>query len=402
MRKIIHLDMDAFFASVEQRDHPAYRGKPVIVGGSPNSRGVVSTCSYEARKFGIHSAMPLSEAGRRCPQGIFLPGRIERYEEISIEIMKILREYTPLVETFSIDEAFLDVTGSELLFGSAEKIAREIVGRIEEELNLPASVGVAQNKFLAKLGSDLKKPNGFVVIKPEDVIPLLAPLPVSKLWGVGPKSQEQLRKLGIERIRDLQNLPVETLRRNLGEFGEHLHRLAFGKDDRPVSPWQEVKSVGHETTFQEDTDDQEFLEEVLLGLCTRVARRLRQNNLVGQVISIKIRDTDFKTITRQTTLYYPTDFEEVIFKHAWRLAEENKWGRKRLRLIGVTVSGLQKSGTEQLPLFPEENHEDLRRLHNTVDRIKDRYGEEAITRGRLLRKTRKQKESNAQNQLRED
>ncbi len=394
--------MDAFFASVEQRDHPAYRGKPVIVGGSPTSRGVVSTCSYEARKFGIHSAMPLREAGRRCPQGIFLPGRIKRYEEVSIEIMKILREYTPLVEIFSIDEAFLDVTGSELLFGSAEKIAREIVGRIDEELNLPASVGVAPNKFLAKIGSDLKKPKGFVVIKPEDVIPLLAPLPVSKLWGVGPKNQEQLRKLGIERVRDLQNLPVETVRRNLGEFGEHLHRLAFGLDDRPVSPWQEVKSVGHETTFKEDTDDREFLEEVLLGLCTRVARRLRQNNLVGQIISIKIRDTNFKTITRQTTLYYPTDFEEVIFKHARRLAEKNQWGRKRLRLIGVTVSGLQKSGTEQLPLFSEANHEDLRRLHYTIDQIKDRFGEEAITRGRLLRKTRKQKESNAQNQLREN
>lgn len=386
MRKIIHLDMDAYFASVEQRDHPDYRGKPVIVGGSPSSRGVVSTCSYEARKFGVHSAMPLREAGRRCPQGIFLPVRLKRYQEISGEIMAILREYTPLVEPFSIDEAFLDVTGSELLFGSAEMIARKIVKRIDEELNLPASVGVAPNKFLAKIGSDLKKPRGFVVIKAEDVIPLLAPLSVSKLWGVGPKNQEQLRKLGIKRIKDIQDLPVKILRDQLGEFGEHLHRLAFGLDDRPVLPRQEIKSIGHETTFQKDTDDREFLEEVLLGLCTRVARRLRKSDLVGQVIMIKLRDTDFKTITRQTTLYYPTAFEEVIFKYARRLAEENEWGLKPLRLIGVSISGLQKNSAVQLPLFSEVRQEDLHRLHQTVDRIKDRFGEDAITRGSLLPK----------------
>lgn len=385
MRKIIHLDMDAFFAAIEQLDHPEYRGKPVIVGGPPHARGVVSTCSYEARKYGIRSAMSLREAGRRCPHGIFIPGRMKRYHEVSLAIRKILFEYTPLVEPLSCDEAFLDVTGSEKLFGPAEQIAREIVDRIASELQLSASVGVAPNKFLAKIGSDLKKPKGFVVIREEEVLSFLAPLPISRLWGVGPKTTAQLEKMGLRTIGDLQQLSLAFLRANLGDLGIALYRLARGIDDRPVEPLETVKSIGHETTFQVDTDDREFLTETLWRLCEQVARRLRRKELVGKVITVKIRDHGFKTITRRATLYQPTDFEEVIFQTACRLAEDNDWGRKPLRLIGVSVSGLERRDSVQEPLFAAPVEQDLRRLHQTMDRIKDRFGENAITRARFLK-----------------
>ncbi len=384
MRRIIHLDMDAFFAAIEQRDHPEYKGKPVIVGGLPNTRGVVSTCSYEARAFGVHSAMPLREAFRRCPHGVFLPGRMRRYQEVSAALMKILREYTPLVEPLSCDEAFLDVTGSERLFGPAEEIARLIVTRIEAELELTASVGIAPNKFLAKVASDLQKPKGFVVVKPGEERAFLAPLPISKLWGVGPKTAANLRQLGLQTIGDLQKRSVEELRRHLGETGEQLYRLALGIDDRPVTPEDEVKSIGHEITLSTDTDNRDFLEGVLLSLSEKVARRLRRQGLIGRVITLKIRDTDFHTITRRTTLSQATAFEEVIYQTARALAEENQWGKKPVRLLGVSVSGLQKSETGQVPLFNEPAQQDLRRLHQTIDQIKDRFGEKAITRGRLL------------------
>ncbi|NLC53617.1 MAG: DNA polymerase IV [Firmicutes bacterium] len=384
-RRIIHLDMDAFFAAIEQLDNPAYRGKPVIVGGSPHSRGVVSTCSYEARKFGVHSAMPLREAGHRCPHGIFVPGRMQRYQEVSAAIMKLLREYTPLVEPLSCDEAFLDVTGSEQLFGPAEVIARQIVDRIASELGLSASVGVAPNKFLAKLASDLKKPKGFVVVREEEVLSFLAPLPIARIWGVGPKTTTQLRKMGLLTIGHLQELSLAYLQEKLGDLGIHLFRLARGIDDRPVEPGTTVKSIGHETTFQEDTADREFLEETLWRLAEKIARRLRRKGLVGKVITIKLRDQDFQTITRRSTLYQATDFEEVIFHTARQLAEANAWGRKPLRLIGVSVSGLQTRESRQEPLFTTTDDQDLRALHQTLDRIRERFGETAITRARFLK-----------------
>lgn len=386
MRRIIHLDMDAFFAAIEQRDNPAYRGKPVIVGGPPHVRGVVSTCSYEARKYGVHSAMPLREAGRRCPHGIFIPGRMQRYHEVSAEIMAILQEYTPLVEPISCDEAFLDVSGSEQLFGSAEAIARQIVDRIASELELSASVGIAPNKFLAKIASDLKKPRGFVVIREAEVLSFLAPLPISRLWGVGPKTTAQLEKMGLKLIGDIQKLSLSFLQSHLGDLGVHLYHLARGIDERPVEPMETVKSIGHEITFQEDTDHREFLEETLWRLCEKVGRRLRRQGLVGKVITIKLRDHEFQTITRRSTLYQPTDFEEVLFKTAHHLAEANDWGKKPLRLIGVSVSGLQQQGSVQEPLFSETGADDLRNLHRTLDRIKDRFGEKAIIRARLLKK----------------
>lgn len=393
MRGIIHLDMDAFFAAVEQRDHPAYLGKPVIVGGSPDARGVVSTCSYEARKYGVRSAMPLREAGRRCPHGIFLPVRMKRYQEVSRELMAILHDYTPLVEPISIDEAFLDVTGSEKLFGPAEKIAREILNRVESELGLTASVGIACNKFLAKVASDLQKPRGFVVVDCDKVEAFLAPLAVGRLWGVGPKTLEILSELGIKKIGDLQSTSVEQLRRRLGEnTAKSLHRLAFGEDERPVATEREAKSIGHEVTFSQDTADQSFLEGVLLELCEKVARRLRKNALIARIITLKLRDSEFKTVTRRITLTSPTDLEEIFFQNARHLFAQVKWAEKPLRLVGVCLSGLEGKENEQGRLFAGEE-EELRRLHHTVDELRDRFGETAVTRGRLLHHRREHEEN---------
>lgn len=380
MRQIIHIDMDAFFASVEQHDNPSYRGKPVIVGGDPRYRGVVSTCSYEARKFGVRSAMPLKEAKQRCPQGIFLLGRMERYHEVSAQVMKILQSYTPLVEQISVDEAFLDVTGCEALFGDAVTIGRTIVDRIERELGLTASVGIAPNKFLAKLASDLQKPKGFVVIHADEVYQLLDPLPVNKLWGVGPKTDEVLRRMGIETIGDLRNVPQEKLRKQLGEMGEHLYCLANGWDDRPVEAPEDAKSIGHETTFQQDTDDREFLRGVLLSLAERVARRLRQSGVQGRTVNIKIRDGDFKTITRSRTLPEPTDYEETIYRTALELANEARWGGKRVRLLGLSLSQLTNGDAQQMSLFAGDEPAKLRGLHQAMDALKDRYGDQIILR----------------------
>lgn len=392
LRWIIHLDMDAFFASVEQHDHPAYRGKPVIVGGDPRYRGVVSTCSYEARKFGVRSAMPLKEAKQRCPQGIFLLGRMERYHEVSNQVMAILKGYTPLVEQISVDEAFMDVSGCEALFGDAITIAKTMVNRIEQELGLTASVGIAPNKFLAKLASDLKKPRGFVVVNEAEIHSLLDPLPVNKLWGVGPKTDEILHRMGIETIGALRAVSLERLRKQLGEMGEQLYRLANGWDERPVQPLEEVKSIGHETTFQQDSDDLEFLQSVLLDLSERVARRLRRSGLQGRTVNLKLRDADFKTITRSRTLIEPTDYEETIYQTVLELAREARWGGKRIRLLGVSVSQLNNRESQQMTLFGGSEPEELRELHQAIDALKDRYGERIIMRAGASLK--KKKESN--------
>jgi nucleotidyltransferase/DNA polymerase involved in DNA repair len=386
-RKIMHIDMDAFFAAIEQLDKPAFRGKPVIVGADPRGRGVVSTCSYEARRFGVHSAMPIREAFNRCPQGIFLPPRGARYAQVSRQIMKILAEYTSLVEPLSLDEAFLDLTGSEPLLGPAEEIARQIVARIEQEIGLSASVGIAPNKFLAKLASDLRKPKGFVVITPDNATQILEGLPVSKIWGVGPKTEAALKELGIHTIGMLQRIDPQILIGKFGEMGEDLYKLAHGRDERPVSIGEEAKSIGHEFTFQTDTDDHSFLGGVLLWLADQVGRRLRRHGLKGRVITVKIRDSNFKTITRRITLNEPTDFEETICREARKLAEQAQWGGKKVRLIGISVSGFSKDEPVQLNLFTEpdpDTENELQKLHQTVDQLRDRYGEEIITKGTIL------------------
>lgn len=392
----MHIDMDAFFAAVEQHDFPAYRGKPVIVGGDPRSRGVVSTCSYEARKFGIHSAMPLQEAFRRCPHGIFLPPRGARYTEVSREIMNILNDYTPQVEPLSLDEAFLDLTGSERVFGPTEEIARRIVNRIETELGLTASVGLASNKFLAKLASDLRKPKGFVIVNRENMRTILDDLPVDKIWGVGPKTAAELKGLGIDTIGVLSRVDPGLLQRKFGKAGPELYQLAHGIDNRLVASGDAAKSIGHEITFQEDTGDWQFLAGVLLWLSDQVARALRRTECQGRVITIKIRDNDFKTITRQVTLPQPTDYEELIYRESLRLAEAAAWGGKKVRLVGVSISGFTGETNTQLNLFevitPEESPE-LKKLHQAVDALRDRFGEGVITKGTIIRVKEEMKES---------
>jgi Nucleotidyltransferase/DNA polymerase involved in DNA repair len=386
-RKILHIDMDAFFAAVEQHDNPAYMGKPVIVGADPRGRGVVSTCSYEARKFGVHSAQPIGEAYRLCPQGIFLPVRGGRYAEVSREIMQILSEYTPLIEPLSLDEAFLDLTASEQLFGPVESIGKRIVADIQNKIGLSASIGIAPNKFLAKLASDLQKPHGFVVVTPENIAEVLENLAVGKLWGVGPKTADVLHRLGIKTIGMLRRCDPQVLMDTLGESGIQLYQLAHGQDERPVSPGEAVKSIGHEITFQMDTGDRSFLAGVLLWLSDQVARRLRQNGIKGRTVTVKIRDCNFTTLTRQTTLEDATDFEEIIYQEAFKLASQSGWGTKKVRLIGVSVSGFGTT-PEQMRLFGEEvqaERKDLSKLHQAVDRLRDRFGEEIITKGTVLK-----------------
>ena len=300
---ILHCDMDAFYASVEERERPELVGKPVIVGGSPEKRGVVSAANYVARKYCVHSAMPAATARWLCPQGIFLPPRISYYAEISRQIREIFERFTPLVEPLSLDEAFLDVTGSEKLFGSAAEIGQKIKLTVREEIGLVVSVGVAPNKFLAKIASDLNKPDGFLVV--EKVQEFLDPLPVERLWGVGKQSSKVFERLGIRTIGQLRQWPVETLVSRFGSQGKHLWQLAHGIDDRPVVPEREAKSISHETTFEHDVDDQDVLRAWLADLTEQVGWRLRRHGLRGRTVRLKVRFADFSTITRSQTLSEP-------------------------------------------------------------------------------------------------
>ena len=302
-RTILHVDLDAFFAAVEQRDRPELRGKPVVVGGGgPNQRGVVSAASYEARTFGIHSAMPLREAGRRCPDAIFLPVDGRKYLHVSREVMAILRRYTPLVEPISIDEAFLDVTGSRELFGDGPTIARAIKDTVREEVQLTISVGVATTKLVAKIASDLEKPDGLVVVPPGDEAAFMAPLDIGRLWGVGEKTATALREYGVRTMGDLAALPMDLLERRFGKHGSTLADRARGVDaDRVVGEGEAAKSVGHEHTFDVDTSDREMIERTLLAMADGVSGRLRASGVRASTVTVKIRDSSFRTITRQRT-----------------------------------------------------------------------------------------------------
>ncbi len=400
-RSIIHLDMDAFYASVEQLDRVEYRGKPVVVGADPKGgagRGVVAACSYEARRFGIRSAMPIGHAYRLCPGAAFVRPRMHRYSEISDRIFAILREYTDLVEPLSIDEAFLDVTASRRLFGPAEDIARTLRARIRSELGLVASIGLAPNKFLAKVGSDLGKPDGFVVVEPGREREFLDPLPISRLWGVGPKTEARLHRLGFQTIGQIARTRVGTLEEILGQSGRDLWDLANGRDDRPVEKEQEAKSIGAEHTFSEDTDDRALVRKTILALADRVGRRLRREGVLAGGVTLKFRDHRFHTITRAVALRHPTDVGDDLFREAWSLLEKLEWKGSRVRLVGVTAARLTSAvaaSEGQLSLFPPRS--DARRnLARTVDRIRQRFGGDAITRASLLeggpiRKGRKEK-----------
>jgi DNA polymerase-4 len=382
-RKIIHVDMDAFYASVEQLDNPELLGRAVIVGGDPTARGVVSAASYQARRFGVHSAMPMSQALRLCPNAIVLPVRMKRYVEFSRQIRDIFQQYTPQIEPISLDEAFLDVTGSLRLFGGAEKIGRDIKNQIKERVHLVASVGIAPNKFLAKLASDLEKPDGFVVITEQDKQQVLDPLPVARIWGVGKVTQKALKSQGIDTIKRLRETPEEILRGIFGDQTEHVLRLAQGIDNRPVESSRETKSISSEQTFATDIRDKNVLLNVLLEQVEDVAYRLRMNGLEAKTITLKLRYGDFRTITRSKTFAEATDVTSALWQQARQAVL--KWHEKSagaLRLLGFGVSGLQKTETGQRQLFPEPDREKYKRLDSAFDRIRGRFGRDALRRGK--------------------
>ena len=379
---ILHVDMDAFYASVEQRDRPELAQRAVIVGGAPERRGVVSAANYEARKYGVHSAMPSVTAVRKCPHAVFLPPRIDYYAEIAEQIREIFFRFTPLVEPLSLDEAFLDVTGSVDLFGPPAEIGRKIKQQIHDELRLVASVGVAPNKFLAKLASDLRKPNGFVVVDPKAVQEFLDPLPVGRLWGVGRVSNRALDEMGIRTIGQLRRLSQAMLVDRFGSMGEHLWQLAHGLDDRVVVPDHEAKSLSHETTFPVDITELETLRACLLDLTDQVARRLRRHALRGRSVHLKIRLGDFRTLTRSRTLAAPSSLTDELWHTAEPLLLEHwRTGRAPVRLLGMGVSGLSGPGqAQQQLLFDQPQRKRDSQVDAVTDAIRDRFGETAIRR----------------------
>lgn len=385
------MDLDAFYASVEQLDNPLYRGKPVIVGADPKGgkgRGVVSACSYEARAFGIRSAMPISQAYRRCPQGVYLPVRMGRYQEVSERVQAIFWDYTDLVEPISIDEAFLDVTRSQMAFGPAEGMAREIKRRIREEESLVASVGVATNKFIAKVASDLEKPDGFVVVRAGEERDFLSPLPVSRLWGVGKKTEAKLKAMGVQTIGQLAELSEDILRSRFGKLGCQLHLLSQGIDEREVVPAEEPKSIGKETTFAQDVEDEELLERTLLALCDEVSRRLRREGYIARGLTLKLRYEDFTTLTRAQPLTPPSDLTADLYPAALGLLAQIPLRGRRVRLLGVAASALLPRGEgapHQLEFF-QEGREREHRLAEAIDKLKERFGRRALTLGSLIEK----------------
>jgi nucleotidyltransferase/DNA polymerase involved in DNA repair len=375
--------MDAFYAAVEQRDQPELRGKPVIVGADPKGgrgRGVVATASYEARKFGVGSAMPISEAWRRCPHGVYVRPDMEKYAAVSGDVMEVLRGFTDCVEPISIDEAFLDVTGSFRMFGSGEQIGRALKDGLRARTQLTASVGVAPSKLVAKIASDLRKPDGLVVVEPGTETAFLAPLPIRRLWGVGAKTEENLARLGVHTIGDLARLDPARLEHRLGTHGHDLLALARGEDDRPVQGHAEgAKSIGQEHTFDSDTADKQKLRRTLLELCDAVARRLRHHSTRARTVTLKYRDEDFRTITRARTMAEPTDSGEALFDTVWVLFGAAH-GERRVRLLGVSASGLLRGS--QLGLFAPAP----RGVDRALDAVNDRFGDGAVQRASLLRK----------------
>lgn len=350
VRRILHLDMDAFFASVEQRDDPSLRGRPVVVGGSPQGRGVVAAASYEARRFGIRSAMPAAEAVRRCPDAVFVRPDMARYREASNAVRAILEQVTDLIEPLSIDEWFLDVTTHALPFETATELARWLRARIQEEVHLTASVGVAPNKMVAKIASDQRKPDGLTVVPPARVTAFLHPLPVTRLWGVGPATAKRLHALGLHTIGDVARRPASELAQILGRQGQHLGKLARGEDDRPVRPHRVRKSRGSERTFSEDLVDLDALEASLREQVDRVAAGLEKAGDRGTTVVLKVRYADFTTITRSRTLPVPTRDPADLMAAVEELVLKTELGVRPVRLVGVSVAGLDAAASRQMEL----------------------------------------------------
>ncbi len=380
-RAILHVDLDAFFVAVERLDNPALIGVPVIVGGRAEVRGVVASASYEARKFGVHSAMPTAQALRLCPHAVLVSGHRGRYSEMSDRVMGILADYTPLLEPLSIDEAFLDVSGTEAHYGPPGRLAHAIQDRIQAELNLSASFGVATNKLVAKIASDLRKPHAVTVVPPGEEAAFLAPLPIRKLWGVGQVTGRELERLGVQTISDLARLPLKDLQWHFGSGGEWLWRAAQGLDDSPVTPEHETKSLSREETFAQDIRDATVLRRELLRLSDAVASRLRRYGFQARTIGLKLRYGDFSTLTRQTTLEDATDSGRVIYESVLALFDA-AWDRRAVRLLGVSGTGLTREG-RQLRLF-EQGDERQAHLDAALDSIRARYGERAVQRASLL------------------
>jgi DNA polymerase-4 len=378
-RLVMHLDMDAFFAAIEQRDHPEYRGLPVIVGAQPGTRGVVSTCSYEARTFGVRSAMPISEAYRLCPRGIYVRPDMRHYLEVSHQVMEILSTISPVVEPVSVDEAFLDITGLERLLGSPEQIGLLAKDRIASQLHLTASVGIGANRLLAKLASDFRKPDGLTIVRPEDVQSFLDPLPVGKLSGVGKVLQRKCEQIGVRTIKDLRLMGLEQLQRHFGEkTGLSLHQRSQGVGSAEVGLREPRKSVSREVTFNKDVSDLRVLHDTLLELASDVGRLAREEGLTGRVVHVKIRLEGFETHTRQRRLDAATQSDRQIFRTGWQLFEASGFVGSRIRLIGVGLSELETASELRPPLLDADKAEREKRLFAAVDTINARHGSRSI------------------------
>jgi DNA polymerase-4 len=384
-RTIAHVDMDAFYASIEIRDDPTLAGRPVVVGGGSNARGVVSAASYEARKYGIHSAMPMARAERLCAELVLLPVNFAKYREVSGQIMETLRGFSPTIEPLSLDEAFLDLTGTERLLGAPHAVGRSIKDAIRDATRLTASVGIAPVKFVAKIASDLEKPDGLVVVT-GPVAEFLRPLEIKRLWGVGPRTREVLESLGIRTIGELAAFNRQRLVRRFGPHAEHLQDLARGIDEREIVPDWEAKSYSHEETFARDLTDAEYLEAVLLDQALRVSRRLRRDGVAGRIVQLKLRYHDFRTLTRRVTLPAPTADTGEIYAAGAALFRA-AWTRAAIRLIGVGVSGIVPAAAEALSLFDAPSACDRRRrLAETIDRLEERFGRGKVVPAKVLRR----------------
>lgn len=393
----MHVDMDAFFASIEQLDHPEYKGHPVIVGGL-SSRGVVATCSYEARKFGVHSAMPISRAKKLCPDGIYVYPRMDRYKEVSHQIFSIMKEFTPHIEPLSIDEAFLEVSGMSTMYSGPKALGRAIKDRVFEETGLIISAGLAPNKFLAKLASDLDKPDGLVVIPYGREKEILAPLPIKRIWGVGPRTEKILKTGGFHLMRHIQALPDESsLIPLVGNQARRIWELANGIDDRPVETDRKIQSIGAEETYEEDLTDGSAIELEFRYFANRLSKRLRKRNLLGHTVSIKVRYDDFTTVSRQKRLDTPSDHEHVFFETAlllWNKLMQDKTTEQPkgtifidppgpIRLLGLTVSGLDEEVPMQDSLFESPRNENENKLAGVLDSLESKFGETAVMSGAL-------------------
>jgi DNA polymerase-4 len=384
-RKVLHVDLDAFFCSVELLRHPEYHGHPFVVGGQPGSRGVVSSASYPARDYGIRSAMPIAQALGRCPDLIILPPDHKTYSKVSLEVMQLLRESAPIIEPISIDEAFLDVSDAR---ESGEEIARSLGILIEERFRLPTSWGVATNKLVAKIATEVGKPNGLVVVPPGDEADFLAPLPVDMLWGIGPKSKEVLLKHGIETIGAIATLSERQLQELFGERGPELAAKAKGLDNRPIEESQVRRSISSERTYSQDVSDETLLHRTLLMMSEELGSRMRHDGLAGTTVKIKVRWPDFTTISRQTRLDQPTDQDDEIYQASLQLFQSVWKQGKKVRLLGVGVSDLG-GPIRQLHLFDRSWEEDVRLLE-AIDAIRDRFGRDALRRASTLRSKRNQ------------